>query len=202
MNLCVNNGITNFSNYLLYNFDEKPEDLWTRLYLNTQFSKEHDNIQLFSFPMKYASIDHIDRSFVGEYWNKKYLRAINVILNVTSGVVAKEEDFFLRAFGQNEKEFLEILAMPDEFIRYRDFFEEKGLTQLWRNNYSRLSSREKKKLIDILEKIVANPEILHKQYSININKILFYYSIKKKHVTDNELYYSNLVNTLNTTYSK
>lgn len=199
MELCVNNGITRFSNYLLYNFDEKPEDLWTRLYLNILFCKEHNNIQLFSFPMKYASINHIDRSFVGEHWNKKYLRAINVILNVTSGVVAKEEDFFLRVFGNNETDFLEILTMPDEFIRYRNFFEEKGLTQLWRNSYSKLSFHEKEELIDILEKIVDYPDIIHKQCSKNVMDILFYYSIKKKHVTDNELYYSNLVNAFKAT---
>jgi hypothetical protein len=196
MKLCIDNGITRFSNYLLYNYDEKPEDLWLRLYLNIQFRKKHDNIQLFSFPMKYASIEHIDRSFVGECWNKKYLRAINVILNVTSGVVPKEEDFFLRAFGQSEEEFLEILTMPDEFIRYRDFFEEKGLTQLWKNSYTKLSSEEKKKLIDILERIVDDPEIIHMQYNKNISDVLFHYSIKKKHITENALYYSNLVNTL------
>lgn len=194
MELCINNGITRFSNYLLYNFDEKPEDLWNRLYLNIKFCKEHDKIQLFSFPMKYASINHTDRSFVGEYWNKKYLRAMNVILNVTSGIVAKEEDFFLRAFGGSKEEFLEILAMPDEFIRYRDFFEDKGLTQLWRSSYSKLLDNEKEELIHILEKIVDYPDIINKQYSKNIMDTLFYYSIKKKHVTDNELYYSNLVN--------
>jgi hypothetical protein len=193
MKLCVDSGITRFSNYLLYNFEEKPEDLWSRLQLNVTFCKEHKNIQLFSFPMKYASINHTDRSFVGEHWNKKYLRAINVILNVTSGVVAKEEDFFLRAFGHSESEFLQILTMPDEFIRYRDFFEEKGLTQLWRKSYLKLSLQEKEELIGIVEKIVDDPEIIHKKYCEKIKDILFYYSIKKKHVTDNELYYSNLV---------
>jgi hypothetical protein len=194
MELAVNNGITRFSNYLLYNFKERPKDLWRRLSLNIQFCKEHDNIQLFSFPMKYASINHIDRNFVGKYWNRKYLRAINVILNVTSGVVAKEEDFFLRAYGSNEEEFLEILTMPDEFIRYRDFFENKGLTQLWKQNYHKLSTREKKELLKILDEMVDNPENFHKEYSKNINDILFYYSIRKKSVTDNALFYSNLVN--------
>lgn len=202
MELCVSNGVHWFSNYLLYNFDEKPEDLWIRLYLNIQFRKKHDSIQLFSFPMKYASIEHTNRSFVGEHWNKKYLRAINVILNVTSGVVAKEEDFFLRAFGNNEEEFLEILTMPDEFIRYRDFFEEKGLTQLWKDSYSNLTSQEKDELIGILETVADNPDILHMKYSIKIEDIIFYYSIKKKHVIDNELYYSNLVNASKIKYPK
>lgn len=202
MELCVNNGMRWFSNYLLYNYDENPEDLWNRLYLNIQFHKKHDEIQLFSFPMKYASIYHTDRNYVGEHWNKKYLRAINVILNVTSGIVAKEEDFFLRAFGNNEAEFLEILTMPDEFIRYRDFFEQTGLTELWKISYSNLSSQEKQELLDILERIVENPDIIHKQYSSNIRDILFYYSIRKKDVCNNKLYYLNLIHSIGKTYSK
>ena len=123
MEKAVKYGIRYFSNYLLYNYDEKPESLWERLNINIQFCIKHKKISLFSFPMKYASIEQTDRNYVGKWWNRKYLRAINVILNVTSGVVAKEEDFFVRAFGHDEFEFLDILAMPDDFIRYRDFFE-------------------------------------------------------------------------------
>lgn len=201
MELCVKNGISRFSNYLLYNYDEKPEDLWIRLYLNIQFCKKHDNIQLFSFPMRYASINHTDRSYVGDHWNRKYLRAINVILNVTSGIVAKEEDFFLRAYGQDENEFFEILTMPDEFIRHRDFFEEKGLTKLWKDAYSKLTIQEKNELTVILDKIGDDPEILHKQYTNKINEILFYYSIKKDHVIKNALYYSNYVSSFTTSLS-
>ncbi len=194
MNMCVNNGINRFSNYLLYNFEEKPEDLWERLYLNIEFCKKHSHINLFSFPMKYASIEHIDRSFVGEYWNKKYLKAINVILNVTSGVVAKEDDFFIRAFGQDKEEFLEILTMPDEFIRYRDYFDEKGITQLWRYCYRQLSDIEKNILIKILEKIVEEPDVLNEKYGPKIDKILIFYIIKKKAFANNELYYYNILN--------
>lgn len=196
MTYCVKNGLKSFSNYLLYNYKDTPEDLWTRLYLNIQFCKQHSNISsLFSFPMKYAAIDQTDRSFVGEHWNKKYLRAMNVILNVTSGIVAKEEDFFLRAYGNNEKEFLEILTMPDEFIRHRDFFEDKGLTPLWKHHYSKLSPEEKIVLINILEEMVNNPEIMDMKYSKNINDILFYYSIRKTNVINNALYYANFVRT-------
>lgn len=56
---------------------------------------------------------------------------MNVILNVTSGVVPKEKDFFLRAFGCNPEEFVAILAMPDDYILYRDYFDGKGLISAW-----------------------------------------------------------------------
>lgn len=197
MNMAVEHGIKNFSNYLLYNYDEEPEDLWTRLYLNIQFCKRHSEIKLFSFPMKYASIEHTDRSYVGKHWNKKYLRAINVILNVTSGVVAKEEDFFLRAFGHDENEFKMILTMPDDFIRYRDFFDKKGISLLWKSYYNELDEKDEGKLIAILERMVDEPNVLDMQYNEKINSILPFYKITKKKVDNNPAYYSNLVNMLN-----
>jgi len=193
MEFCVSGGIRRFSNYLLYNFEEKPEDLWKRLYLNVEFCKKHSNVLLFSFPMKYAAIDQTDRTYIGRNWNRKYLRAINVILNVTKGVVAKEEDFFLRAFGKDEAEYLEILSMPDEFIRFRDFFESKGLTQLWKARYSALTCEEKEELIRILSDMVDISSLANAEYSLGINGILPFYAIKKRNVVDNEFYYSNIV---------
>lgn len=195
MENAVKYGINSFSNYLLYNYDEKPESLWKRLKLNIDFCKKHEEtgISLFSFPMKYASIEHTNRDYVGKYWHKKYLRAINVILNVTSGVVAKEEDFFLRAYGNTEQEFIEILTMPDDFIRFRDFFEENGFTEAWKVHYARLSKNQKDILINVLDRMVDEPEVLDAHYDKAIDTILLFYSIKKNKVEKNSLYYKNLL---------
>ena len=193
MEKAVKYGIRYFSNYLLYNYDEKPESLWERLNINIQFCIKYKKISLFSFPMKYASIEQTDRNYVGKWWNRKYLRAINVILNVTSGVVAKEEDFFVRAFGHDEFEFLDILAMPDDFIRYRDFFEKNGLIQSWKTAYHKLSDEEKEELIKVLERMVDEPEILYLQYSDKLSKVLYFYTLSKKKVEGNLLYYTNFV---------
>ena len=116
---------------------------------------------------------------------------MNVILNVTSGVVAKEEDFFLRAYGNTEEEFIEILTMPDDFIRFRDFFEEKGFTQLWKKYYSMLNKEQKNILIDILDRVTDEPDILLLHYDMLIDKILQFYLMKKKKIEKNELYYEN-----------
>ena len=195
MSKAIKYGIKHFSNYMLYNYDEKPESIWERLNMNIEFCEQHnkDKIFLFSFPMKYAAIDHIDREYVGKYWNKKYLRAMNVILNVTSGIVAKEKDFFVRAFGSDKQEFLEILTMPDEFIRYRDFFERVGLRKKWRECFYALTKNERKKLITILEKMVEEPEVMEKRYTPNLDTILLYYRLSKKKVENNLGYYMNLV---------
>ncbi len=76
---------------------------------------------------KVKSDDDIDlshnRDYIGIHWNRKYIRAIQAILNSTKGKVGRGKDFFFKAFGNDEKEFLELLEMPETFILYRFFFE-------------------------------------------------------------------------------
>lgn len=125
-------GIKNFSNYLLYNFKDKPIELYTRLQINVQLCDEL-GVNIYSFPMKYhpirknADMDTIDyshnRDYIGEHWNRKYIRAIQAILNSTKGKVGRGETFFYKAFGKTEQEFLELLELPETFILYRFFFE-------------------------------------------------------------------------------
>lgn len=140
-------GVRNFSNYMLYNYKDTPDDLWQRAQTNIILYKEFDNVSAFSFPMKYAPIDMTDRSYIGEHWNKKYLSAMNIILNVTKGVIAKEQDFFMRAYGKTPEEFHEILSMPNEFIKFRDFFEKNGFINLWREHFQALSVNDKERLL-------------------------------------------------------
>lgn len=184
-------GIKEFSNYLLYNFKDKPEDLWTRLAINIDFCEKHKdkNISLFSFPMKYAAIDKTDRNYVGENWCKKFLRSINVILNVTSGVVTREKDFFERAYGKNPEEFRIILTMPDDFIRYRDFFEKNGLTNKWKEEYNKLSSQGKEELLQVLSQEKTDIEAVEKYNDKFLKDIIKFYSIKKKEYEKNEMFY-------------
>lgn len=197
MDLAVASGITHFSNYLLYNFHDKPTDLWQRLFLNVNYCTRQQTVSsLFSFPMKYASIDRTDREYVGEHWNKKYLKSMNVILNVTSGVVAKEEDFFLKAFGSTESEYLEILSMPDDFIRYRSYFEGWGLHDKWRTTYRALSDAHRAELLCILSECEREVDARELPHSQELNHILFFYSIKKKNVEKNLTYYTQLFSAL------
>jgi len=127
--LCVRNGITEFSNYLLYNFMDKPIDLYKRLRINVEMCEELE-VNIYSFPMKYhplrKSNDTEDfshnRNYIGKYWNRKYVRAIQAILNSTKGKVGRGKSFFMEAFGSNEDEYMELLEMPETFILYRFFF--------------------------------------------------------------------------------
>ena len=189
-------GIKDFSNYLLFNYKDKPEDLWTRLSINIDFCQRHKDkkVSLFSFPMKYASIEEIDRNYVGKFWCKKYLRAINIILNVTSGVVAKEKDFFERAYGTTPEEFIEILSMPDDFIRFRNYFDDIGLSVVWKKMYNKLSLEDKKLLIKVLSESPTDMVAVESNTNEQLKDILQLYLVKKNSVEKNELYYKRLYN--------
>jgi hypothetical protein len=143
------NGIRYLSNYILYNFKDTPEDLWKRLKINIDLNKELD-LKIYSFPMKYIPLNAKDRSYIDEpRWNWQYIRGVQRILNVLKGSVMTTEDFFYRAFGKNEKEFLEILHMPESIIMHRTD-KPKTREKEWRKKFRNLTKNEKLELLAIL----------------------------------------------------
>lgn len=154
LHMSASYGMKDFSNYLLYNFQDKPLDLYYRLKMNVQECEKLD-ISIYSFPMKYHPIrgEHShNRDHIGEHWNRKYIRAIQAILNATKGKVGRGTSFFEKAFGKNEDEFMELLIMPETFLLFRLFFEELGYTQKWRAEMSTLTIEEKEELYPIIFK--------------------------------------------------
>jgi len=147
--LAAKYGIRNLSNYILYNHKDTPEDFWQRLKINIDLNKELD-LKIYSFPMKFIPLNATDRSFIDEpKWNWYFIRGVQRILNVMKGSVMPSEDFFLRAFGQNEKEFMEILYMPESLLMHRtreELLEEKE----WKFAFRALTENEKKELLTIL----------------------------------------------------
>lgn len=123
-------GFKNMSNYILYNFMDTPEDFYERLRiniaLNEEFKEEHEKngavkSVIYSFPMRFIPLDAKSRSedTNNPFWNKRYLRGVQVILSVLRGPVMTGKQFFEQAFGRNSEEFKSILMLPDEFIRNR-----------------------------------------------------------------------------------
>ena len=172
-------GVKYFSNYILYNYKDSPFDLWERLHNTILLYENKTDIHAFSFPMKYVPINKTNREYIGEKWNKKFLSAINVIINVTKGVVAKEKDFFYEAFGSNKIEFIEILTMPNEFIKHRVLFKKSGHINKWKRKYNNLDSKEKKILLKYLCRSTDKSKITNKKiisiidlYSITKNRLL------------------------------
>lgn len=145
-------GMKDFSNYLLYNFKDYPVDLYRRMRINVEMCDKM-GITVYSFPMKYHPIrgEHShDRDYIGEHWNRKYIRAVQAILNATKGKIGRGMSFFEKAFGRNEEEFQELLIMPETFLLFRFFFEYLGYTQQWRKAMSQLSEQERAELYPLI----------------------------------------------------
>ena len=107
-------GLTELSNYTLYNFHDTPADLYERMRLNVTLNEEL-GIRIWSFPMRYQPTDLPDRSHIGEKWTRYQLRSMQIILQATHGVVSGQPEFFGRAFGEDAKKFDDILLMPHHF---------------------------------------------------------------------------------------
>lgn len=177
----VRHGHTSLSNYILYNFEDKPIELYWRLKLNVDLCEEL-GASIYSFPMKYHPIEDPDyfsnRDYIGKYWNRKFIRTIQAVLNSTKGKVGKGHEFFCKAFGANEKEFYKLLYMPEVMIIHRFYFEKLGMTDCWWHDYNSLTIEEKEQINPIIEKNVFT-HIDETNLSISVRKVLEYYRITR-----------------------
>ncbi|NKB32617.1 MAG: radical SAM protein [Pseudomonadales bacterium] len=158
-------GLSNLSNYMLYNFHDSPEDLYERMKLNIHLNEEL-GIRIFSFPMRYQPVDLKDRSHIGQKWNRYLLRSMQLILQATHGIVSGAPSYFRRAFGDSESEFKELLALPHKFIFNRTYYEElDGKPELieYKSEYAKLNDSEKEELVSLIS------DRLPKQYPTAVN---------------------------------
>ena len=177
----VEHGHSNLSNYVLYNFKDKPVELYKRLRLNVDLCEEL-GISIYSFPMKYHPIEDPEyfsnRDYIGEHWNRKFIRTIQAVLNSTKGKVGRGLSFFEKAFGADEKEFEKLLYMPETMIIYRLYFEEVGITQKWWDCFCSLDERQLNQakeiihtnIFDSYEETISDPKVL---------ELLSYYRITR-----------------------
>jgi len=203
--LAAKYGIRNLSNYLLYNTDnDTPDDLFFRLQLNVNLCEEL-GVNIYSFPMKYHPIDDLNyydnRNFIGKSWNRKYIRAIQAVLNSTHGKIGKGKSFFEAAFGRNITQFHEILMMPETFIierykydneAYKLYIKNGGLKKIktedskcygkktneWRIKYKSLSQEQKEQADKIIFNNIFTDEIISSANN-DVKKVLQYYCIKR-----------------------
>lgn len=176
----ANAGINELSNYLLYNYNDKPEELYYRLKLNAELC-EKLNVSIYSFPMKYHPIDNEmyfnNRDFIGKYWNRKFIRAVQAVLNSTKGCIGKGLDFFYEAFGIDENRFWTIMWMPESFIIYRMKFKN-TLAKEWEELFWNLP----KDKLKIVKQIVGENKFAHfdlTPYDDDIRDVLKYYLIDR-----------------------
>lgn len=194
----VRNGIKNLSNYLLYNFEDKPDELYLRLRMNVDLCEEL-GASIYSFPMKYHPINDkeyfMNRDYIGKHWNRKFIRAIQAVLNSTKGKVGRGVDFFEEAFGRDVEEFNKILWMPETFIIYRRIYDEKlrnrladryknktthdcDLANEWWEKFNSLTEKQLKNA----KEIIAQNKFRDDDYECNdkkVTEVISYYKITR-----------------------
>ncbi|MBP7509179.1 MAG: hypothetical protein KA807_15305 [Prolixibacteraceae bacterium] len=197
--IAAKHGITNLSNYLLYNYQDKPEELYHRMRINIDLCEEL-GVTIYSFPMKYHPIDDPDyfrnRDYIGKHWNRKFIRAIQAVLNATKGKIGKGKSFFEEAFGKDIDEYNKILWMPEAFIIYRRKYDEElriRLADRYKSHYDDESNLvnewwAKFKALDEKQLHVAKGIIASNQFSDEdiencrdklVREVLEYYQIKR-----------------------
>ena len=180
--------IKEFSNYILYNYKDTPDELYRRLEINMELCEKLD-VNIYSFPMKYIPIKgeaSKNRSYTGPHWNKKFIGAIQAILNVTKGIVAppsrngNRDNFFKKAFGKDLDEYHKILYMPETYIIYRKLFEKDlGYTEDWMKLFNSVQGLKE---YDKLESIIHNKSFTNVNGHFNskkINEIIKHYLINR-----------------------
>lgn len=162
------------SNYILFNFEDTPYELYYRLKINIDLNEEFKSkglkTKIWSFPMKYMPLsgEHCkDRKYVGKHWNKKLLRGIQCVLSATHGVVGPNREFFEHAFGKNYEEFLMILYMPEDYIIHRKENIENGNIIKYKKMFNDLNKKDLEIFINIISTNIFDNNLETKYNSIN-----------------------------------
>jgi hypothetical protein len=145
-------GFQEFTNYVMFNFQDTPRDFYERIRLNIELSKEL-GIRITGFPMKYSPVTEANRRYVAPGWKWRYLRGIQCVLQATHGLVSPNPVFFDAAFGPDYDTFLEILSMPDRYIIFREKYRHAEAAD-WRRRFRRLSPPSRARFLDSLSMVV------------------------------------------------
>lgn len=141
-------GFSEFTNYLMFNYNDTPEDFYRRMMVNIELSQKME-VRVTGFPMRYVPIHDVDRHHISSHWRWRYLRGIQCVLSATHGMVSPNPEFFATAFGETYEDFIRILSMPDRYIIYRNSNKDVGAAE-WRKLYDKLSSSDKEELLALL----------------------------------------------------
>ena len=173
-------GIDHLSNYLLYNYEDRPEELYERMKINVELANELD-VQIYSFPMKYHPIRDPkyfrNRNFIGVHWNRKFIRSIQCVLNATKGKIGRGRSFFAEAFGENVEGYFDILWMPELFVLERMKYKE-NLTREWYEAFHALTGEEKEEARTLIAANDFSEEAVKHASHIEVREVLQYYRMK------------------------
>ena len=137
-----------------------------------------------------------NREYIGPKWKRKFIRAIQSVLNVTKGIVPpartnEKGNFFEKAFGRDLEEFHELLYMPEAYIVYRKIFEEDlGYTLKWQETFRSLNKEEFEEVKPIIENNESR-DYYQKTENPKFLELLKHYTLPR-HVTKEDKGYEKL----------
>ncbi len=164
--MAADSGIRSLSNYMLYNFMDTPDDLYSRLKLNIGLNEEL-GVRIWSFPMRYQPVLLKDRSHVGRNWNRYFLRSFQIMLQATRGIVSGSAPFFRRAYGADCEDFRRLLSYPHGFIFRREHYENgagKSALEDYKGIRSEMTAMEETELLGYLATCTGGEKSRRKQY--------------------------------------
>lgn len=146
--LAYEHGVTEFSNYMLYNFKDTPKDLYERLVINMSLNRKWANgtrrASVYSYPMRFAPIGEISgngenrsRDYVranslksrdwleNPIWTKRFVRSIEIMKGAAHGAISPTPELAQRTIGKDFQEFVTNLYMPEELLRNRSKHEKR-----------------------------------------------------------------------------
>jgi hypothetical protein len=149
--LAKKHGVREFSNYMLYNWQDSPHDLYARLVVNIQLNEEwrkgHEAdpaAAIYSYPMRFAPInsegsDHAnrrrdvfrkaaacDRNWLTDaVWTRRFVRNIEIMKGAAHGAISPTPTLAWRTIGESYEEFIANLYMPEELLRNRNKHEQR-----------------------------------------------------------------------------
>lgn len=195
MRLCAKYGLTNLSNYVLYNGNDftgkgkrykadTPKELYERMRITLdlcdEFNEMYDfekKFQAFSFPMKFIPLDAKNRKYIGPHWNAKFLRAVQAIMVATHGKSGCSRSYFEMAFGKDSDEFVRILCMPENLIMARGKTGRKDNAvriREWNDLFNSLDVQERDEFIELISDNRFSSEKLSK-VSSDLQRDLYRY---------------------------
>lgn len=146
-------GVKNFSNYMLYNFNDTPKDLYERLRINIQLNQEFrrkrkkQTASIYSFPMRYAPIhssihptsldqgndistdslqDSQSQPWLNKiFWTRRFTRSVEIMKGVAHGAIPPTPTLAKRTIGESYERFILNLYMPEELLRFRNKYEKR-----------------------------------------------------------------------------
>jgi len=151
LRLAKEHGVTEFSNYMLYNFKDTPHDLYERLIVNIELNEEWVRAipgrmagKIYSYPMRYAPIqeekgDRANRKrdavrnvkteshdwLKEPVWTRRFIRNIEIMKGAAHGAISPTPTLARRTLGETFEEFVANLYMPEELLRNRNQHEKK-----------------------------------------------------------------------------